>query len=614
MPHAIAIIGAGPRGTYGFRRLALQLKQTPLKEPVHIHVIDKSGNFGGGSVHDPRQPDYLLLNTVASQITAVGDDDHEARASSKRRTLHGYLVSQEIDIGPNDYPARAHHGQYLAHVYDWTERNLPPGVTLHRHKTAAMDIDPSGGQTIVLAEGKPIQVDEILLVTGHAKNRISPGSAQDEWHQFAESRQKKGKNISYIHHVYPIAEHTRHIRPGETVYVIGMGLTAIDIVRTFTWGRGGYFTNGNYTVSGNEPKTILGSRIGLPYSARAHNQKTDQYHPAIFTAEVVRKLKAEKRRVDFQRDVFPLIFQEMEMVYYAALMGEKFGQAYLKGSSQDREGMIRRQVPPEKTLRWDDLRNPLRDIEAQRPAGQPLFSSLDAYMAYVRQYMRADIHEADLGNMTSPLKCAVDAVLRDCRDILRMVVNFGGLTAASHKILNRSFDRVNNRIAVGPPVESSRQLLQLADLGMVEFSGPDPEISMDRERGEFFLESKQVKNSGRYVQHILNGRIHGVNVMGDSSTLMQNLLKRGMVRTFVNKDADDEYPLGGLDVDPEFHVVDISGTAHPHICALGIPTEGKIWFNAADARPDVNSTAITQLSDWAKAAVERLRIKEKGAA
>ena len=47
-------------------------------------------------------------------------------------------------------------------------------------------------------------------------------------------------------------------------------------------------------------------------------------------------------------------------------------------------------------------------------------------------------------------------------------------------------------------------------------------------------------------------------------------------------------------------------TGDPHICALGIPTEGKIWFNAADARPDVNSSAIGQLSDWAEAAVARL--------
>ena len=610
MAHTIAIIGTGPRGTYGFRRLALKLSRSPLRKPVQIHVIDRSGNYGGGFVHNPAQPDYLLLNTVASQITAVGDDDHEARQSSKRRTLHGYLVSDGAGIGPNDYPARAHHGQYLSHVFEWTERHLPAGVTVHRHAVTALDIDPADGQTIILEDGTAINADEILLVTGHAVNRIRPGSEQEQWQRFAAEQQQKGKNISYIHHVYPIEEMTRHIRPDESVYVIGMGLTAIDIVRTFTWGRDGCFENGTYTASGREPHTILGSRIGLPYSARAHNQKTDQYQPAIFTADAVRRLKAENRKLDFQQDIFPLIFQEMEFVYYATLMGDAFGRTYLACAPEERAEMIRCKIPSEKRLIWNDLENPLRTLEARTPSKAPLFASLTDYMTFIMKSMQEDIREADLGNMTSPLKSAVDSVLRDCRDILRMAVNFGGLTPASHQFLNRAFDRVNNRIAVGPPVESCRQLLCLAKLGRVGFSGPNPAITMDRKRGEFFLQSRQVENSGRYVQHVLNGRIHGVNLREDSSVLMQNLLGRGLIRPYINRAGDESYPLGGLDVTEDFHVISVNETAHPHICALGIPVEGKIWFNAADARPDVNSTAITHLSDWAEAAVERLRLRE----
>ncbi|MEJ2097702.1 MAG: FAD/NAD(P)-binding protein [Deltaproteobacteria bacterium] len=611
MAHIIAIIGSGPRGTYGFRRLALKLSRSPLNEPVEIHVIDRSGNYGGGFVHNPAQPDYLLLNTVASQITALGDDDHEARRSFKRKTLHGYLVSEGLDIGLNDYPARAHHGQYLAHVFEWTEENLPPGVTVHRHAATAVDIDPVNGQTILLGDGTSVNAGEILLVTGHAVNGIRPDSEPEQWGRFAAAQQKKGKNVTYIHHVYPIEEMTRHIRPNESVYVIGMGLTAIDIVRAFTWGRGGCFKNGAYTASGNEPYAILGSRIGLPYSARAHNQKTRQYQPAIFTADAVRRLKAEKTRLDFQQDIFPLIFQEMEFVYYTTLLGDAFGRTYLTCAPEIRAEMIRSEIPYEKRLSWEDLQNPLRALEARTPSKTPVFASLSDYMAFITKTMADDIREADLGNMTSPLKNAVDSVLRDCRDILRMAVNFGGLTPASHKFLNRSFDRVNNRIAVGPPVESCRQLLHLAEIGKVGFSGPDPEIGMDRNRGEFLIRSPQVRNSERYVQHILNGRIHGVNLREDSSALMQNLLRRGLVRPYVNRDGAETYRLGGLDVSEDFHIIAQNGAAHPHICALGIPAEGKIWFNAADARPDVNSTAITQLSDWAEAAVERLRLKEQ---
>jgi len=64
MEHHIALIGGGPRGTYGLRRLTLHLQQRPLTHPVHIHAIERSGNFGGGGIHSPTQPGYLLLNTI----------------------------------------------------------------------------------------------------------------------------------------------------------------------------------------------------------------------------------------------------------------------------------------------------------------------------------------------------------------------------------------------------------------------------------------------------------------------------------------------------------------------------------------------------------------------
>ncbi|MBW2638824.1 MAG: FAD/NAD(P)-binding protein, partial [Deltaproteobacteria bacterium] len=51
MKHHIAVIGAGPRGTYCLRRIALYLKKHRLKHPVHVHIIEKSGNFGGGGIH-----------------------------------------------------------------------------------------------------------------------------------------------------------------------------------------------------------------------------------------------------------------------------------------------------------------------------------------------------------------------------------------------------------------------------------------------------------------------------------------------------------------------------------------------------------------------------------
>ena len=603
----IVIIGAGPRGTYALRRLSLQLAQTPLQHPVVIHVIEKSGNFGGGGVHDINQPDYLLLNTISAQITAVGDDDEGGRASPARKTLYGFLQEKGIPVGENDYPARCHHAQYLASVFDWTEKTLPKGVALQRHAATAVDIDLTDGQKVVLDNGAHIAADEILLVTGHSRVRVQPESKKDQWLQFAEQCRQKGKNVSYIHDVYPIPEKTAHIQGGEIVYVIGMGLTAIDIVRAFSIGRGGSFHAGNYAKTGREPLVILGSRLGLPYCARAFNQKSSQYQPVIFTHDAVKALTSGGERLDFQRDLFPLFWQEVEYVYYSTLLGDDFGPRYLScRTDAEREELVARSAPEKLRLDWKSLENPMAELQ-RRQQGSFLFDSLESYMAFVLRLVREDLAEAVRGNMTSPLKCAIDSVFRDCRDVLRGAVNFGGLTAKSQKYLLSVFDRVNNRIAVGPPTESTRQMLVLAESGYVTFSGPSPKLSMDEAQGGFVLESEQVKGSRRTVQHVLNGRIHRVNIKSDASPLMQNLLKRGMTRTYINQDDDFQFEPGGLDVTEDFHIIAQDGRPHPHICAIGIPTEGKIWFNAVDARPDVNSTAIAQVSVWAKGVAERLR-------
>jgi len=607
MSKTIVIIGAGPRGTYALRRVSRQLAATPVKGPVDIHVIEKSGNFGGGGVHGPDQPEYLLLNTVASQITAVGDDDEQARRLPDLATLHGYLASRGLPIGPNDYPSRAHHGRYLAHVFDWTENHLPPRVRLHRHAVAAVDIDTSSGVVVVLEGGRTLKANEVLLVTGHGANRYGDDSPESRWADFAEQQRRQGRNLSYIHQVYPIHETTTHIQKGQTVYVIGMGLTGIDIVRTFSLGRGGRFDKECYFPSGNEPHTILGSRLGLPYAARAHNQKTGQYKGQIFRADVVERLRATKGRLSFEQDLFPLMVQEMELVYYGTLHGEDFSRRYLAAASDaQRQALIDQAIGSHQRFDWSQLADPLASRRACLSPGQPLFASLEDYQAFVIATMEADIAEAQMGNATSPLKAAIDCVLRDCRDTLRAAVNFGGLTPASHRYFKTVFDRINNRIAVGPPVASSNQLLCLSRSGLVGFSGPQPQITMDPQSGCFWVESPQVAGSRRRVHHIINGRIHGVDVQREQSALMQNLLAKGLVRTWVNTDGNDRYPLGGLDVTADFHVIDRQANAHPHICAIGIPTEGKIWFNAVDARPDVNSTAIAQLSQWAAQAVARL--------
>ncbi len=580
---------------------------------MHVHVIEKSGRFGGGGVHSITQPDYLLLNTIGSQITAFGDDDTVARSSDARKTLHGYLTSLGIDSGPNDYPSRAQHGRYLADMFDWAQEQKPPGVSIHRHIAGAVDIEAKEKSVykIVLDNGKSIDAHEIILLSGHSHNRIPPDTPAWKWKDFAREQQKKNRNISYLHFVYPLPENIEYIAPGESVYVIGMGLTAVDVVKAFTIGRGGRFEQDRYIPSGEEPFLILGSRLGVPYSARGHNQKTGQYKGRFLIPERISGLKKAKDKIDFETDLLPLIIREMEYVYYTTLMGEDFGEKLAATEDEtDRQKLIFESVPPEDRFLWNVLVDPFFEIRERTPSGHPWFTSMEEYMSFVMGHMEKDIEEARKGNMTSPLKTAIDSVLRDLRDTLRLGVDKGGLTAQSHRYLYEQFNRINNRIAVGPPVSSTRELLLLAEAGVVSFSGPSPRLIPDPGTGAFIVESDYVKGSKRHVQHVLNARIHSVNNRNDSSLLMENLFRRKMIRQFANIDETDVFEPGGLDVTDDFQIIGEDGRGCPNICALGIPIEGKYWFNAADARPDVNSNAIGQLSRWAESAVARLKERE----
>lgn len=78
----IAIIGVGPRGLGILERLLAIYKGFPDSGKIEILLIDP--NQMGAGVHSTKQPDHLLVNTVACQITMFGDDTLEDLGSIRR--------------------------------------------------------------------------------------------------------------------------------------------------------------------------------------------------------------------------------------------------------------------------------------------------------------------------------------------------------------------------------------------------------------------------------------------------------------------------------------------------------------------------------------------------
>ena len=88
--------------------------------------------------------------------------------------------------------------------------------------------------------------------------------------------------------------------------------------------------------------------------------------------------------------------------------------------------------------------------------------------------VRADLREAEAGNLGSPVKAATD-VLRDTREALRSAVEYGGLTPASHRYFVEEFNAVTNRISFGPPRRRNLEYLALHAAGIIDIAGgPGP--------------------------------------------------------------------------------------------------------------------------------------------
>lgn len=136
-------------------------------------------------------------------------------------------------------------------------------------------------------------------------------------------------------------------------------------------------------------------------------------------------------------------------------------------------------------------------------------------------------------------------------------------------------------------------------------------------RGKEVVWAERVEGSRRHATALVDARIPEPDLKRDKSPLMQNLLKKGMIRPYVNRDARDGYVFetGGLDVTPPpFHVVDAEGRENEDICTFGLPTEHARWVTAAGARPGVNSVMIRDADAIEVDFVRRLREDEEPAA
>ena len=592
----IAIIGLGPRGLSVFERFIANFQEfsSAIDANINLHLFDS--NMPGVGCHSIEQPEYLLVNTVASQITQFSDASvRDAGPVFPGPSFYDWLVKHHKNTtevpNPNAYYSRALFGKYLNWVFKYLLSSSSDLINVYHHLTAVEDISKKeNGSWVLYAKDKTVNADYIFLTTGHTYKN-SYRAEKD-----LEDQMVKLKAINPFFNVidnpYPIKEKLSNIEKPAVVAIEGAGLTACDIVAELTVGRGGrfFYVNDklNYQASKREPRILLISRSGIPLSARAVNQKGigGQYKPRVMSIEKIQLLKAQHGKLDFEQHVFPLLCLEMSYVYYTTLIrnntnqlvSDQFGSEFINAIDETaREQLVHKYFDKDQHFLWDRLENPIpKDLDQT------------TFVDWLFQYLREDVRNAKQGNVDNPLKAACD-VLRDLRDVLRSAIDFASLSESSHLKFIQKFVPIMNRLAVGPPYTRVLEWLALMEAEILQFNlGPYPHSKIDKEKAQFCFSASTFKSQSIYADVFIKARVDMPSPLDDKSPLMQSMLRKKLVTPFKNK----TYHPGGIEISPQYNIVSQNGKIIKNIWALGILTEGCKFYTFVVPRPEVNSTAI----------------------
>ena len=591
--YSITLIGMGPRGLSLLERIAAHARLHPVC--LQLNLVDP-GDCGPG-VHTVRQPQHLLINTLASQVSffpgagtveaapsfATPSLTEWARAEGYRRFGEQFVqvepgAEQGAPIADNDYLPRQLLGRYLAWAYGEILAALPPAVevTHLRHRAIDMFQQPDGSFVVELDSGYAVSTDFAFLTTGHSRNNLTD---EESWYRkFAQDHARYNSRLCFIRHVYPLDKLVR-IGSDATVAIQGLGLTAHDVVAELTVGRGGRFVPAGsglrYVASGHEPCLLMFSRNCLPACARGVNQKgvSGRHQARFLTQAALRGLREAALRargsaqLDFERELLPLMLQEMAYAWRCAHDGvAPDPQAYRVGDTE--------------RAAIDSLLFPLRGRS---------FVSAAEFSTFFTCLLADDLGEARRGNQGSPIKAAAD-VLRDARAVLQDMIEHGGLTAASHRKFLSVYNPAINRVTFGPPRQRNEQLLALIEAGVLTMGvGPNAAIRIDEDRSQFTLHTRFAKAASiAHVDVLVVARLDVYSPETDDSELMRNLLKRGTIRPYYN----GTFHPGGIDIDGGNHPLGRSGRPAPNLWALGYITEGPQYYTHALPRPGLASRQV----------------------
>ncbi|MEV6393685.1 FAD/NAD(P)-binding protein [Streptomyces sp. NPDC051907] len=619
----VAVVGAGPRGASVLERLCASLPELAPGAELTVHLIDPAAP-GPGRVWRTDQSAELLMNTVASQVTAFTDDSVDCEGPIRPGPSLYEWAAEHTDegLGPDDYPTRACYGRYLEWTFLQTVCGAPDTVTVRLHRARAVRLEddrepaaPSAHrlnltgaprQTLTLDDGTVLKgLCAVVLAQGHLP--VVPRQSHAHLAAYASRRHRR---LRYYAPANPADLDLSAVEPGEPALLRGLGLNFFDHMALLTTGRGGEFARTEagelvYRPSGREPRLYAGSRRGVPYQARGDNEKgaSGRHEPLVLTPQVIAGFRERADAgdpPDFLSEIWPLVAKEVETVHYEALLAASAGGDAVRdfrprflaaphGGPQEAAVLDAFGIAEADRWSWD---------RTSRPHAGRAFDSPAEHRAWLLGHLRRDAAQAALGNVAGPQKAALD-VLRDLRNELRLIVDHAGLSGASRRDhLDRWYTPLNAFLSIGPPRRRIEEMTALIEAGVLEVVGPRLEVGTAD--GLFTAESPDVPGSAVTATTLIEARLPEPDLRRTCDELLGRLLKTGQCRPH----AIDGYETGGLDVTPRpYRLVDRQGRPHPRRFAIGVPTEGVHWVTAAGARPGVDSVTLADADAVARAAL-----------
>ena len=561
---AIAIVGAGPRGTGVLERIAANADLLGDARCT-IHVIDPQPP-GGGRVWRADQSALLLMNSYADEVTMFTDASVRcagppvpgptlAEWASTARLSDPGLAAEAAALTGDSFATRRLGGQYLGWCFDRAARALPERMPVHVHRATAVRLRDGGRQVITLSNGERIAADLVVLAQGNVGGR---GDAA----QLAHQRFARRTHGVYLPPACAGDDDLDRLPAGEPVLVSGIGLAFVDLMVLLTEGRGGRFVRDRhgkltYRPSGREPVLHVGSRRGVPYlpkpARRLYGERSTGAR--FFTAEYVLRTLAGAERP--QAALLTCALRELAWAHYRELFtahGERttvdwpgFAERFAAIPITDPriERLVECGVPdPADRVDFSFLRSPLTGL---RFADQ---SALDRWMV--------DRIDTTVRRATDPRHSAHAAVshgLRTVADQVESLLNTGAHQAGLARFVGR-LAGLTAFTGSGPPPHRLAQLAALAESGVVRFLGANLRIG---HAGEAFIATTDSLAAPVAAHHLIEARLPDPDIRSGADPLLAGL---GAWR--------DRLPVA----QSTFQVLDERGVPHPKRLAMGAFASG----------------------------------------